>query len=86
MCEWGNTTPVIIKIPADLSFSGEEYWKEMKIDSCIAQIVKALQEGGINMRGSCCGHGNGSGDIHLQDGRALLILSKEEADIYYNAS
>jgi hypothetical protein len=30
------------------------------------------------MRGSCCGHGQRSGHIHLQDGRGLLILSPDE--------
>ncbi|MHA1952283.1 MAG: hypothetical protein ACW987_20795 [Candidatus Thorarchaeota archaeon] len=46
----------------------------MKIDSCIAPIVNALQMGGINMRGSCCGHGKSEGYIELQDGRYIFIL------------
>lgn len=25
------------------------------------------------MRGSCCGHGKDFGDIHLQDGRVLVV-------------
>jgi len=43
------------------------------IDSCIADIVRALSEGGIKMRGSCCGHYKGNGSIELQDGRQLII-------------
>ena len=73
MCEWGIYTEVSVKIPADLSYNGREYWTTKKIDKCIAPIVKALQEGGIDMRGSCCGHGKGDGEILLQDGRVLII-------------
>lgn len=77
MCKWGSHAKVRVKIPADLSSTGAEKWQNALVDSCIAPLVKALQEGGIDMRGSCCGHGKGPGDIHLQDGRMLLILSKE---------
>jgi hypothetical protein len=61
-----------VKIPADLSHSGEAYWKDAEIDACIADIVEALQQAGIDMRTSCCGHG-GWGEIVLQDGRVLMI-------------
>ena len=75
-----DQTEVRVWVPADLSHTGEARWKLAKIDSCIAPLVKALQEGGINMRGSCCGHGKGSGEITLQDGRVLRIFaSKKEA-------
>jgi hypothetical protein len=77
MCEWGDTCDVLVKIPEDLSCEGREKWKTCKIDRCIAPIVRALQEGGVDMRGSCCGHGKGPGHIGLQDGRGLLILSVE---------
>jgi hypothetical protein len=83
MCESGNTIAVRVKIPADLSSTGQEKWRECKIDSCVASLVAALQAAGIDMRGSCCGHGKCEGDIHLQDGRALLILDRETADRYY---
>lgn len=83
VCESGDTTPVWVKIPADLSSTGAEKWRECKIDACIATLVEALQAAGVDMRGSCCGHGKCEGDIHLQDGRALLILSREDADRYY---
>ena len=79
MCEQGTVTPVRVKIPADLACSGKEHWKEAQIDSCIASLVDALQRGGIDMRGSCCGHGKTFGTIDLQDGRMLLILSREHA-------
>ncbi len=57
MCKWGTTTPVFMKIPADLSSTGKTEWKWKQIDSCIAELVNTLQTAGIDMRGSCCGHG-----------------------------
>ncbi|KKL66741.1 hypothetical protein LCGC14_2141950 [marine sediment metagenome] len=74
MCEWGETVSVNVKIPADLSHTKTERWKETEIDRCIASIVRSLQEGGVDMRASCCGHGNTAGRILLQDGRTILIL------------
>ncbi len=82
MCDHGDTILVGVKISADLSHSGEAYWKRTKIDRCIAPLVNALQEAQIDMRGSCCGHGQGIGDIHLQDGRLLLILPPDASDAW----
>lgn len=76
MCKHGTDTLIRVKVPADLSHTGKPYWRKFGIDSCIAPIVKALQEGGIDMRATCCGHGETEGRIDLQDGRVLLI--KEE--------
>ena len=73
MCKWGTHEIVRVKIPRDLSCTGQAKWKMAKIDKCIAPIVKALQEGGIHMRSSCCRHGKGDGRIILQDGRELII-------------
>lgn len=73
MCKHGTIKLVRVQIPADLSCSGRAKWKRMKIDACIAPIVSALQIAGINMRGSCCGHGKRNGQIKLQDGRTLII-------------
>ena len=78
MCEHGTTVPVRVKIPADLAAESHEKWKAAAIDACIAPLVAALQAAGINMRGSCCGHGKGPGHIDLQDGRGLLILSSNK--------
>lgn len=79
MCKHGMHELVRVKIPADLAAGGRAKWKHMKIDACIAPLVRILQEAGIDMRGSCCGHGRGHGDIHLQDGRMLLILDETAA-------
>lgn len=73
MCERENDLKVMVKVPADLSHTGKAYFREFKIDACIAPIVEALQRGGIDMRSSCCGHGNGPGEICLQDGRILVL-------------
>lgn len=73
---------VRVKIPADLSSSDKEHWKYAQIDWCIAPIVDALQNAGIDMRGSCCGHGEREGHIHLQDGRSFLILDAETTQKY----
>ena len=43
------------------------------IDHCIAQIVAALNAGGVETVGSCCGHGLAPGRIDLADGRLLTI-------------
>ena len=83
MCKWGTSEKVWIKIPAELSYTGKTRYKYAKIDKCIAPLVKTLQEGNIDMRGSCCGHSKTDGRIHLQDGRVLIIkvktLEKKEA-------
>ena len=73
MCEWGTSTDMRVWVPADLSNTWEARWRVMGVDSCISDIVRALQEGGINMRSSCCGHDKDFGNIILQDGRILSI-------------
>jgi len=78
-CPCRETLPVRVRIPADLSCTGKAKWKRARIDTCIAPIVRALQKAGIDMRGSCCGHG-GDGNIHLEDGRILII--RREASKY----
>jgi len=83
MCKWGTDKQVLVKIPTDLSSTGAVEWKYKKIDFCIADIVQALQRAGIDMRGSCCGHGKTYGHIHCQDGRILLLLQGKNADDYY---
>jgi hypothetical protein len=73
MCEWGNDTVVKVWVDPSLSHTGKGYWKDAGIDSCIAPIVQALQDAGINMLSSCCGHGKEDGRIDLADGRVLII-------------
>jgi hypothetical protein len=84
MCKWGTHELVKVRIPSDLSCSGRAKWKRMQIDACIAPLVRALQDGGINMRGSCCGHGTQDGYIALNDGRALVILPPAKARKFFS--
>ncbi len=74
-CEGCNrdTTTVRVRIPAELSHTGNARWKYAQIDACIADIVEGLQMQGIDMRASCCGHGKSVGYILLQDGRKLVV-------------
>ena len=76
MCEWGIWKEVRVKIPAELSATGEECWKLKAIDACLSDLVIALQQGGIDMRYSCCSHGLGFGCIALEDGRLLVITDE----------
>ena len=50
-----------------------------KVDSCIAPLVRALNDAGIETVASCCGHGNRPGNIALAGGRELFILPDYEA-------
>ena len=45
------------------------------IDWCIHQMVAALNAGGVETVGSCCGHGKMPGNIVLADGRVLVIFA-----------
>lgn len=80
MCEWGTTIELIVPIPAELSHNGQFHWAAKPIDSCIAPLVKALNDQGIYTSGCCCGHGKAPGEIFLHDGRVLTINTREERD------
>jgi len=73
MCKWGTTEVLELTIPANLSSTGRAKFKRVDIDSCIAGIVRALNEIGITPVASCCGHGRRPGNIALADGRELII-------------
>lgn len=78
MCEWGNTKEMVVTVPAGLSHTDKTYQKLVGIDSCIYNIVKALNEGGVYTDACCCGHGKRPGDIILGDGRELIIAQNYE--------
>lgn len=61
MCEHGNTIYMPVK------------GRVVNIDSCIHQIVAALNAGGLLTEACCCGHGKYHGNIILSDGRFLNI-------------
>jgi hypothetical protein len=43
------------------------------VDACLADVVLALNKGGVATTASCCGHGKESGSILLRDGRELVV-------------
>jgi len=73
MCERGNYVILLVPIPGYLSGTGEFRWAYKEVDSCIAPIVRALNDAGIYTSGCCCGHGEMRGSIGLHDGRFLII-------------
>lgn len=81
MCRHGSTFPVNVPIPTDLSHTRELRWAVKPVDSCIARIIGALNEGGVFTRASCCGHGRGPGTIELQDGRTLVVVSHQVEEL-----
>ena len=81
MCKHGTTETLQVWIPADLSFNEEGHYKMAQIDACIAPIVKALNDGGVLTIGCCCGHGKGPGNIILEDGRELIIVTYRDLNV-----
>lgn len=76
MCDHGDTVAVRVKVVAALSHSGRDEWKVKPVDRCLAPIVGALQAGGVDMLGSCCGHGQYDGEVLLADGRVLSVSGR----------
>ncbi len=68
MCKLGTDTEVILCVPR------ENGMETVKVDSCIAKIIQALNNFNIQTVASCCGHGNRPGRISLADGRELYVL------------
>ena len=56
------------------NYNGKQY----QVDHCISNIVKALNDGNIKTKCSCCSHGKGLGNIMLDDGRELMIIDNFE--------
>ena len=54
------------------------------IDKCIHQIVASLNAGGVTTVACCCGHnGKHYGQISLEDGRELIVMTKEEMKHFF---
>ena len=68
MCKWG--TYKIVRLCKSRIYSGIT---EIKVDSCLADLVQALNDAKIETVGCCCGHFKGNGEISLADGRQLII-------------
>ncbi len=48
------------------------------VDSCVAPIVRALNDAGIITIASCCGHGKRPANVALADGREIFIVPNFE--------
>lgn len=78
MCKHGTEVVMEVTIPASDSHTGEAYRKSVGVDSCLATMVKALNDGGIATRACCCGHGHRVPSIALWDGRWIVVLTDAE--------
>ena len=78
MCKWGNSVYMELVVQPEQSFDGKARMKVVAIDTCIAPMVKALNNAGIVTISSCCGHGKSAGSIMLADGRELIIKKESE--------
>ncbi len=73
MCAYGDTVIVRVKVLGFLAHEGIDTWKDKPIDRCISSLVATLQDHGVDMQGSCCGHGKNPGEIVLANGQKLII-------------
>src|SRR3990172_5444516 len=78
MCKWGTVEVLDVTIPANLSYTGSERKKKVDIDSCIAPIIRALNDGGVMTVACCCGHEKRPGSVVLADGREFIIAPDYE--------
>jgi len=69
-----------VTILAHLSHDGQERKAIKGVDACIAEIVHALNAGGVITTSSCCGHGKTDGSILLADGRELRLAARQEKE------
>ena len=78
MCEYGDTVPVEVTVPAHLSCTHKPHPKVVPVDRCLASIIKALDTAGLLTSSCCCGHGRRQGMIMLADGRVLEVYGDGE--------
>ena len=66
---WQNHPQRILQWHCGTTADGEEIYKEIAVDECIADSVLILWENGIGTLGSCCGHGKM---------KPSIVLSREQ--------
>ncbi len=75
MCKWGTDTKIKL-------YSG----KVIKIDSCLKEIIEAMDKFGVKTVGCCCGHGKSRGSIMIdnerKDGLFMQVLLGEDVGKY----
>ena len=62
-----------VKIEGHLNKQNKPFY----VDKCIADIIQALNDGGLSTVASCCGHNKIDGNIILRDGRELIIRKQK---------
>lgn len=72
MCKHGD------KVEMELPVVGTIRQGIAEIDKCIAPIIKALNDGGVITKGSCCGHSEVMGYIRLNNGKYLGVFPNRE--------
>lgn len=79
MCKWHGGT-YAAQEPVKLA---HPRWSDgvqiAHVDPCIAALVQALNDAGLQTLNSCCGHFQRPGWIALEDGRHLLIVPSLDA-------
>lgn len=75
MCKSGTDTFMDLDVQKR---DGTFVRKTRLIDYCVAPLVFALNSANIRTHGSCCGHGRNDGEIFLEDGRILRVVTNDE--------
>ena len=73
MCKWNTTTLVTLTVP---NRHGNQV---VSVDMCIAPIIQAFNDVGLETVASCCGHGKQPGRISLRNGKDIFIFDFEQA-------
>lgn len=73
MCEWGDSVPLYVPIPARLSHTGALRWDWKLVDRCLADRIASLNDSGRLTSNCCCGHGKGPGWISFHDGTEVRV-------------
>lgn len=87
MCEHGNT--VIVKdvfVPPSASSTGKGKMIDVTVDSCIAPLVRSLNNAGFRTIACCCGHGIQPGNIAFElngEVREMVIVTFDQARVVY---
>ena len=86
MCKWGSNVLMTVPVSARKSHTGKKRMKTISIDACLAPIIKALLDAGIETEECCCGHGHNAGYIGFADDRCFIIVNgHKEWDIARDA-
>lgn len=77
MCKQGKIEKVEVIVPFWYSDSGSQETRIVGVDRCIAEIIEALNKGGIATVASCCGHQIKPGRITFRNGRELMVFNNQ---------